>query len=73
MCYLCFSRYNFKNGLFSTHALPICNKYFDQNEQQLSTIVVPAGNCQLNNWVEEQPSTCQQHGTMAHFLCNNNY
>ncbi len=57
-------------GTVAHHHCSECDKYFNENKEEITTIVVPALGHSYGNLVSAVPATCENEGTVAHYHCS---
>ena len=47
-----------------------CGKYFDENFEELDSIVITDGDHIYGEWIAEKPATCLEDGEKGHYHCS---
>ena len=58
-----------EDGMIAHYHCESCDKYFDENKNEVTNLAVKALGHKYSNLIAEVPATCEHEGVKAHYTC----
>ncbi|MBR7136117.1 MAG: hypothetical protein IKD14_03225, partial [Clostridia bacterium] len=58
-----------EDGMIAHYHCESCDKYFDENKNEITDLAIKALGHKYSNLIAEVPATCEHEGVKAHYTC----